>query len=246
MTLVSVIIPTYNSADTLWDTLLSVENQTLDDLEIIIVDDSSSDDTVRLINKFKEYSNRTVRTAFNSKNEGVAMTRNVGISMSRGEYVAFLDSDDIWLPDKLKMQVSKMMDRGIAFSFTNYETMDHEGTPLKARKLPAGRYSLDDFLKGNPAGLLTVVVKRSVIPDNLFPDAHHEDYAAWIMLIRKVKYAFLFEESHAKYRIHNSLSSNKIKSMFWTFNVLRNFGGLHGLSLMIGFLNYILRVLGRE
>lgn len=244
--LVSVIVTAHNSIDTLDKTLASIENQTYEYIEVIIIDDFSIDGTRQLLFDFKQRSKYDVKLIFNSENYGVAKSRNIAIAKAKGSYLAFLDSDDIWMPRKVEDQLSEMRRRNIKFSFTNYYTIDIDGNTLAKRVMTPGEYALKDFLKGNPAGLLTVMIQNSDDFIDLFPIIEHEDYAAWIKVVKKFKSATLLEQSNAKYRIHNSLSSNKLKSFFWTAKILKIYGRLNIFQLSVAMTNYVSRVFKRK
>lgn len=244
--LVSVIVTAHNSSNTLGKTLSSIDNQTYEYMEVIIIDDFSTDDTRQVIFDFKRRSKYAVKLIFNSENYGVAKSRNIAISKAKGTYLAFLDSDDVWMPRKVEDQLSEMRRRNIKFSFTNYFTMDVNGNTLAKRVMSPGEYRLKDFLKGNPAGLLTVMIQNSHEFVDLFPSIQHEDYAAWIKVVKKFKSATLLEQSNAKYRIHNSLSSNKLKSFFWTAKILKVYGRLNLFQLSIAMVHYVNRVFKRK
>ncbi|VCV39361.1 glycosyltransferase family 2 protein [Escherichia coli] len=122
--LISIIMPSFNSGKTIAESIESVISQTYENWELLITDDCSSDDTISIINTFISKDHR-IKLFQNSKNSGAAISRNLSISNARGDYIAFLDSDDIWLPNKLSIQLSYMLNRkDVDFSFTAYEIVD--------------------------------------------------------------------------------------------------------------------------
>ncbi|CCF31658.1 glycosyltransferase family 2 protein [Weissella confusa] len=248
--LVSVVIPTHNSEKTIIQTLNSVELQDFDlsSVEVVIVDDASTDSTLKVIAEATVSFNFDISVYSLNENVGVAKARNYGISKSSGEFIAFLDSDDVWLPNKLASQLTFMNENQVGFSFTNYDVINVLGEVVGSRKMRPGKYNLRDFLEGNPAGLLTVIIRKNVITRNLFPDIHHEDYAAWLFLLTQNPNlsAWLIDQNTAQYRVHPSVSSNKFKAFIWTVTVLRSYGGLSGFKLIRSIVKYGLNVVRRS
>lgn len=220
--LVSVIVPVYNAEDFMRETLDSILSQTYRDIEIICIDDMSKDSSRDIINDYaKKYDN--VVPLLLEENGGVANARNKGIEKARGRYIAFLDSDDIWLEDKIEKQIKFMNENNYSFTFTGYRFIDSESnllnTVVKAKK----ELSYNDLLKHNAISCLTVVIDRYDIDEIHMPKIHHEDYACWLSILKKGKKAYGLNEVLAKYRTRqNSLSGNKIKAASWTWNILRN------------------------
>lgn len=244
--LVTVILTTYNSSQTLERTLQSIETQSYRDIELVIVDDASSDNTIQKLRSFKQHSSIHTVLIINEKNQGVADARNKGIKHAKGDYISFIDSDDEWLPEKTGKEVQEMIRRGLDFAFTNYLTIDENGNLLSERNLKIGPYQKRDFFRGNPAGLLTVMVRHDLVDEYLFPTIGHEDYAAWIKIMDHTTRVELLDQSYAKYRIHKSLSSNKIRAALWTYIILKDYGHLNGFSRFNAFIGYLLNILKRE
>ena len=134
--LVSVIMPVYNAERYLEETLDSVLNQTYDDIEIICVDDMSSDGSRAILEKYKKKSDK-VKAIYLTENAGVANARNVAIENAEGRFIAFLDSDDVWLPEKISRQIDFMLENQYEFTFTSYRFMDADSklmnTVVKAK-----------------------------------------------------------------------------------------------------------------
>ena len=146
--LVSVIMPTYNSATYIRQSIGSVLRQTYIHWELIIVDDNSKDETVELINEIKE-RDRRVRYYKLKQNRGPAHARALGTYFARGKYIAFLDSDDIWTPEKLKIQIEWMKRNKILFSCTGYEKIDETGISLNKMVLPPEWIDYQSLLSQN-------------------------------------------------------------------------------------------------
>ncbi|MCR5396713.1 MAG: glycosyltransferase [Lachnospiraceae bacterium] len=231
--LVSVITPLYNGADYIIETILSVQNQTYPSWEMLIVDDGSTDDSREKVERYlkeeEEALSGRVRLFQNEKNLGIAKTRNFGLSQAKGRYIAFLDSDDLWDPTKLEVQLSYMQKEDLAFCYGSCRVMDEKGNPTgKLRKVPR-EASYESLLLDNYIPCLTVVADRYKISTEKLkmPYIGHEDYAAWLNVFRPVKgeppiKAYGIESPLASYRVNTtSTSGNKLRAASWHFLVLR-------------------------
>lgn len=221
----SVIVNTYNSAKTIERTISSVFSQTFTNYEVIVVDDHSIDDTINVVNKVSFKFKRKIRIIRLNKNQGIANSRNIGIEESKGKYIAFLDGDDLWKDNKLRIQFNELKKNSFTadWVFSNYDVIDSHYNYLGERKRDSGVYGFKSIVKkGNPVGMLTVVIKSEVLKKNKFRNVRHEDYDLWIRLSRKGYFGVLLDESLGMYMKHsNSVSSNKLKSIIWTFKVFR-------------------------
>ena len=220
--LVSVIVPVYNAEDFMCETLDSILAQTYKNIEIICIDDMSKDSSRLIIEDYaSKYEN--IRPIFLEENGGVSNARNVGIANARGRYVAFLDSDDVWMPEKIEKQIKFMQENKYAFTFTGYRFMDADSKLLNTVVHAKKELTYDKLLRQNAISCLTVVIDREYIEDIYMPKIHHEDYAAWLRILKKGYKAYGLDEILAKYRTRqNSLSGNKLKAAGWTWNILRN------------------------
>jgi len=241
--LVSIITPVYNTERFITDTINSVLNQTYQNWEMLLVDDCSSDNSAEIVKKFVEQDAR-IKYIKLDKNAGVANARNVGMKKATGEYIAFLDSDDMWDANKLTKQIKFMKDNKYHFTYTAYEIVDPEGKPLnKAVGVPT-EVSYKDLLKQNIIGCLTVVVKSHVIKDLEMPKLKHEDFAFWLSIIKKGTVARGLNENLAKYRkLDDSLSANKFKTIGWMWNIYRKHEKLNLIESLNYQLNFIIRKL---
>lgn len=196
--LVSVITPMYNSKDYIIDTIQSVLHQTYDMVEMIIVDDSSTDGSDELVETFlsknsesvmkDSYSIRgkKVRLLQNESNAGIVFSRNRALKEAKGRYIAFLDSDDLWDADKLEKQIAFMTEQGVDFCYSACQVMDENGKPTGRIRVVPKEASYEALLKDNFIPCLTVVADRKRIPTEhlLMPHIRHEDYAAWLNVLR--------------------------------------------------------------
>ena len=177
-TLVSIISPAYNSAKTIDATIRSVLAQTYPHWEMLIADDGSKDDTVERV---RAYDDSRIRLLINEKNMGPAATRNRLISEARGRYIAFLDTDDEWLPAKLERQLQLLQQTGDGIGCTGYRRR----FPNKTIDLiPPARIRYQDMLKTNHIPMLTAIIDRTVHPHIEFAHKGHEDYQLWLELTR--------------------------------------------------------------
>ena len=236
--LVSVIMPVYNAEKYLEETLDSVLNQTYEDIEIIWVDDTSSDGSRDILGKYKEKSKK-IKTIYLTENAGVANARNVAIQNAEGRFIAFLDSDDVWLPEKISRQINFMLDNQYEFTFTSYRFIDADSNLMNTIVKAKRELTYNKLLKHNAIACLTVVIDRNYVNDIYMPKTRHEDYAAWLRILKKGYKAYGLNELLALYRTRqNSLSGNKLKAATWTWNILRNEEKLGLFKSVYCFANY--------
>lgn len=236
--LVSVVMPAHNSQFVLAESVRSVLTQTYTEWELLIVDDASTDATNVLAREFAETDQR-IRLITLAENGGVARARNTGIQAARGRYLAFLDSDDLWLPEKLRTQIEFMQRTGAAFSFTRYRRFGADKALTKPLKVPS-TVQYQQLLKGNVIGCLTVIIDRAKIPEVSMPETKHEDYVTWLGILRRGQLAWGLQRDLARYRVANSsISANKKNSAGWTWNIYRRIEGLTLLRSAWCFAHYV-------
>lgn len=221
--IVSVVMPTYNCAQYIQKAIDSVLIQDVP-LELIIVDDCSGDNTEQLLLKYAEYPN--VYYYRNNYNMGAANTRNRGVSLAKGKYIAFLDSDDYWLPNKLSKQLDAIEAKNRVLCCTARELMTTDGK-LTGHIIPVKEnISYSMLLKTNMINCSSVLVLRDVALS--FPMEHedsHEDYITWLKILQKYDKACAVNEPLLKYRLSSTgKSGNKLKSAKMTFKVYRYMG----------------------
>lgn len=236
--LFSIIVPFRNAAATLPHTLRSVQAQNLRDWEALLVDDGSSDRGPALVAELARQDTRIrLLQEDGMRPRGAAATRNLGIRASRGRYIAFLDADDLWTPDKLARQLIAF-EGGASLVFSSYRRIDMEGRALSVVRAKH-RVAWADALGGNPIGCLTGTYDtrrygRAEMP--LLP--MHEDYAFWLGLLRKGESAHGLQEVLAEYRVRpGSLSANKIKGAMAVWRILAA-EGVGPLRRTINFAHY--------
>ena len=174
--LISIIMPAYNSYETIQDSIQSACNQTYSRWELLVIDDCSTKDIQSIVIKFQDKRIHYIRL---THNKGVANARNIGIAKAQGRYIAFLDSDDMWHPEKLSMQLAFMQKNHYAFTYTWYRQFTGDISQLGnlVKTKPVVDYK--ELLKGNDIGCLTVMIDREQIQDIHMPSQRHEDYITW-------------------------------------------------------------------
>jgi len=217
---VSVVIPAYNAEGTIARAINSVLDSCILDLEVIVIDDCSSDATVSICQEIGDSRLRVVQV---DHNQGVAHARNIGLTLAVGKYIAFLDSDDYWYKDKLSRQL-KMLEDSPSDILGYYTHLMINGEQI--RSAPPG-VDFDSLIyNGNDIALSSTIVKRSATQGHIFESIGHEDYKFWLDLLAKGGY---FKCSSSVDNIQqmtfyhssgDSLSSNKIRAGIWTFNIL--------------------------
>lgn len=235
---VSVVMPAYNAAETLEASMRSVLDQSHADVELLVVDDGSRDASREIAQELARQDPR-VRAIALASNGGVSTARNTGIEAASGEYVAFLDSDDRWHPDKLKRQLHSMRGVGARVGYTAYQRVDPEGRVLSTVQPPAC-VDYAGMLKGNCIGNLTGLYERA-LGEVRFPRTGHEDYVFWLRVVRLAGLAVCARSSEALayYLVRpGSLSANKLRAARWQWRIYRDFEGIGVLPASWYFVNY--------
>jgi len=209
--LVSVITPTYNCGVFIGETIKSVQNQSYASWEMIIVDDCSTDDTKKVVEAFIGQDDR-IKYFCLDKNSGPAVARNKAMELAKGEYIAFLDSDDVWLLEKLTFQIGYMQENRVLFSCTAYEQIDEDGTSLNKVIKTVPKINYNRLLLDCPVGNSTVVYNVEKMGKFVVPNIRkRNDDALWLQMLKKEKYIVGLPNVLMKYRIRRkSVSSNKI------------------------------------
>ncbi|WP_105265356.1 glycosyltransferase family 2 protein [Pseudoalteromonas sp. T1lg76] len=212
MPLVSVIMPLYNAASFLEETVQSVIQQTLTDWELIIVDDFSTDSSLSVLAPLIDAEPR-IKLIQQAENAGVSVARNKAISNAKGRYIAFLDSDDLWLPYKLEKQIDFMRSNNIAFSYSAYEKVDEAGNCFGRVGVPE-KVDYNNLLKTCVIGCLTAIYDTNRLGKVYMPlNTKREDFATWLCILKKVDFAYGYQDVLAQYRVYASQSSGKKAQM---------------------------------
>ena len=211
--LVSVITPCYNMEKFVTETVNSVRNQTYPHWEMLIVSDASTDRTAEILKSLAEQDER-IKITINSHHSGIADARNQAIQMAQGHYLAFLDSDDLWHPDKLERQLSFMQEKQIGFSFSSYELVDETGKLLGKTVEATEDMNYESYLRNTIIGCSTVMVNTDIVGNVTVPRFRtSEDAATWLDILKKGRIAYAIKQPLVSYRIRRkSASSNKLKA----------------------------------
>lgn len=205
--LVSIVTPTYNCSKYIEKTIKSVINQTYKNWEMIIVDDCSTDNTEKIVRKYQQqYPNIIYKIL--DKNSGAAVARNTALKNAKGRYIAFLDSDDLWVPEKLEKQINFMKNNNYYFSYTNYEEIDENDNSLNKLITGPKRITKTEMYNYCWPGCLTVMYDAEIIGLIQIEDLKkNNDYAIWLKVIKKAE-CYLLNENLAKYRKRSGSISN--------------------------------------
>lgn len=219
--LVSVIIPTFNAAEFIEETINSVLQQSYSNFEILITDDSSSDDTWNILMDYSKKDKR-IKVFRLTKNCGPGVARNNSIKHAEGRFIAFCDSDDQWLPDKLRKQISFMNEKDCALSYSSYKIIDESGND-KGQVLSKKSVDYRVMLRNNYIGCLTAMYDTEKVGKMFMPKIRkRQDWALWLNILKKTDKAYGILEPLAIYRLHdNSISTNKIKLVKYNYAIYR-------------------------
>ncbi len=225
--LVSIVMPSYNTGEYIKTTIESVLEQTYKEWELIIVDDCSTDNTDEVVRGY--LSDSRIRYLKNEHNSGAAVSRNKALQEAKGRWIAFLDSDDLWLPDKLEKQIRFMKENGYHFSYTGYEEIDTSGKKTGVRVSGPKKITKTGFYNYCWVGCLTVIYDSAVIGLIQIKDIKkNNDYAMWLKICKKSS-CYLLNENLALYRRgrNGSISSNSIRTMIgWHYKLFREAEGM--------------------
>lgn len=248
--LVSIITPSFNCSDFISSTIESVINQTYQNWELIIVDDLSTDSSVEIISRYCQIDSR-VKLCRLSENQGAAVARNTAIQKANGEFLAFLDSDDLWHPSKLEKQL-EFMSKHIDFSFTSYELIDSKGDKMN-KKVDVNNYSsafdYEDMLRKRATlGCSTVMLRKEAFTDINMPLLRTgQDYGLWLKLLKQGKKAHLLRQVYSSYRIlPDSISRNKLAKAKRQWQIYRQLESLSMFKALVCFCHYALRAVFRK
>ena len=238
--LVSIITPSFNSEKFIAETIQSVQNQTYQNWEMIIVDDCSLDKTVSIAEEIAVSDSR-IKIFKLEKNSGTGIARNAALGKTSGRYIAFLDADDLWKPEKLEKQINFLKNNHLPFTFSFYDCIDEEGKSLKKRVESPRNLSYKQLFFCNYVGNLTGIYEVDYFEKiSISSIRKRQDWMHWLTILKKIQSAQPVPESLAYYRIReNSISASKLDLLKHNFAVYRTF---HGFNLvlatvcMIGFL----------
>lgn len=237
-TQVSIITPVYNCAKFITKTIESVLIQTRDKWELILIDDCSTDESINIISGFAQQDER-IKIIQLKENSGAAVARNTAIEAASGRYIAFLDSDDRWLPHKLETQISFMQDRDVAFSYTAYEKMNERGETVGTVGVP-DKVSYTDLLKVCSIGCLTAMYDTKKLGKIYMPMIRkRQDLGLWLRILKEIPYAYGIQQVLGQYQLRtDSISSNKRSAAQYTWRLYREVEKLNLLAAGYYFSHY--------
>lgn len=239
--LVSIITPVYNGSKYIEQCIISVLNQSYKNIEMIIIDDGSTDNSENIIRK---YTNNFsfIKYIKSSKNNGIWAARNIGIENAKGRFISFLDADDLYKKDKIKNQINFMLQNKYSFTYTSYDLIDENNKYLN-KTIEAKEYEdYESLLNGNNIGCLTVMIDRFKINTPIrFENYDHEDFILWLKILKNNNKAYGLNEALSSYRKTNSsISHNKIKAAMWTWNIYINIEKLPLKKALYCFYKYMI------
>ena len=237
--LVSIITPSYNSELFITETILSIQNQTFKNWELIITDDCSSDNTAGVIESFVKKDDR-IRFYTLKSNQGSGAARNHSIKMAKGRYIAFCDSDDQWKVNKLELQLNLMINNNMALSYSGYDVIGENGKFIRTI-YPPKIITLKKILSNNYIGCLTAIYDSEKIGKQYMPLIRkRQDWVLWITILKKIKKAEGIKTSLAIYRLRsNSISNNKFNLIIHNWNVYNKVLGYNKFKSVLLMLNFI-------
>ena len=237
--LVSIIVPCYNMENFITDTIMSVKRQTFLNWELLIVDDVSTDKTISVIEPFCKEDPR-IQLAIKEKHTGIASSRNLAINKAKGRFLAFLDADDVWHPEKLEQQLKFMQEQKVGFCYSSYDLIDETGKPIEKIIKTAGTLTHKDYLRNTIIGCSTVMVDTDIVGQVTVPDFRtSEDTATWLDILKKGFKAYAIKEPLTSYRIREkSASSNKLKAAADLWKVYRKHEKMSFLKTVYYFFCY--------
>lgn len=223
--LISIIMAAYNAEKTIEESIRSVRNQTYSNFELLVVDDCSTDRTAEKVNSIALLDSR-VRLISNPRNSGVSYTRKHGLEEAKGDWIAVLDSDDDWKPEKLEKQVALQRQTGADLLYTGSAFMDSEGDSISWRLHVPAEVTYRQLLKQNILSNSSALVRKKLyVKYYAVGDGMHEDFAIWLMMLRDGKKACGIDEPLLIYRVaKSSKSGNKIKAAKMNWNTYRYIG----------------------
>lgn len=245
--LISVVVPTWRDQVHVIEAIASIRAQTRTDWEAIVIDDGSDRGVqAALTAHVAGLNDPRIRLVLSARNRGPARNRNLGIRLARGRYLAFLDGDDLWLPEKLTVQLAALQDSAALLCCTAYENFDAQSGATTVR-VPPARITHAGLLPGNTIGCSTVLIDRTRVPRPRFPDIPmRQDFALWLKILRDGGFALGLDRALTRRRIHGaSLSANKWRAARYTWRMYRDVEGLGPLAAARVFARYALAGVGR-
>jgi len=219
---VDVIMPNYNKSQYLEESINSIIYQDYKNWNLIIIDNASTDDSKKVLDKFKSRYDK-IKVVYLKKNKGVSFSRNLGMRLSKGEYLAFLDSDDYWAKGKLSEQINFMQKYNHVFTYTDFTPFISKNNVkiFKKKVIAPNNFKFEQFLNDTSISTSSMMLKKSSIKTIKFPIIKNfEDYFFKCKILKEIKFATNLNLNMMYYRItKNSLSSNRFRNAYWLFYI---------------------------
>lgn len=222
MPLVSIITPSWNVDRLIGETIASVQAQTFADWELLIADDCSTDSTAAVIESHAA-SDPRIKLIRQPRNGGPALARQAAIEQAQGRFIAFLDSDDLWLPAKLERQIAFAREHRAALSFTAFRRINEDGSVTgRLISVPAS-LTYDQLLRNTAIATLTALVDRDIAGPIAMKNEGYDDFCLWLSILKPGHVAWGLNEDLARYRVRGvSVSSRPLRSAGWVWHIYRN------------------------
>ncbi|WP_119968796.1 glycosyltransferase family 2 protein [Shewanella japonica] len=234
--LVSIIMPSYNSSETISESIDSVLGQSYSNWELLITDDKSQDDTVNIIKQYA-YKDDRIRLFENEENLGAGGSRNRSISSAQGKFIAFLDSDDLWYNNKLEVQISFMLKNDVALSYTWYQKFDTNGDGGLVK--PRLTVTYQQLLYSNVIGCLTAIYDAEKLGKRYMPLIRkRQDMGLWLNILKDIDFAHAVPQVLARYRVDSGMTQNKFKILKWQWLFYREVVNLNIIASIFYFTVY--------
>ena len=231
---VEIVLPNKNSEESLEETINSIINQTFQNWRLTIVDGNSNIETQNILKKYISYPNINIIRL--KKRKPAAFCRNLAMRNSKSDYIAFIDSDDIWNREKLSKQISFMIENKYYFTYTNYLPFKSEKKLYNLKEIkPEKVFTFEKFIRNTSIATSTMIVKKSSIGNIKFSNTKIcEDYFFKCQILKKVNSAYCLPENLMKYRIRkNSLQTNKIRNLYWIWYINKNYNKMNFLKNLL-------------
>lgn len=236
--LVSIITPSYGSANFIIQTIESVLVQTYPYWEMIIVDDKSPDNSNEIIESYIQNDDR-IKLIKLEKNSGPAIARNRAIEEAKGRYIAFLDADDLWHPNKLEKQLNFLQEKDLAFTYASYDLIDEDDISL-GTYTTVSEVSYRSMLKTCSIGCLTAIYDTDKLGKVFMPEImKRQDYGLWLKILKSIETTYGYQEVLATYRIRkDSVSSNKLRAAKYQWKIYREVEKFNRVKSSYYFIHY--------
>ena len=230
-TKISIVMPNYNSSLYFEQTVKSIFNQSFLDWELIIVDDNSNFQTKKILKKYLK--RKKIRIFFLKRNRGDGYCRLYGIKKAYSNIIAFIDSDDIWKKNKLKLQYNFMKKYNLSFSYTQYDAFKENG--FKKRVFPPNKLNYENFTKNTSIATSSMMIRRKLFNRiKLSHSPNFEDYFLKCQILKKINYAYCLQNNLLDYRIRiRSLSNDKLRNIIWIWIINRKFNKMSFFKSLI-------------